>query len=65
MPLYNPPATQSANGIAVDAQGFVTFPNDANARPFKVTKDPADAAHTIITIKDGVTEKVIYTADTP
>lgn len=62
MPLMNPPSVSAANGITVNAQGFVTFPNDANAVPFKVTKT-AVRTYTI-SVLDGGTEKVIANVET-
>lgn len=63
MPLFNPPSVSSANGITVDAQGFVTIPNAANAIPFKVVKLAAKQYQ--VSVLDGGNEKPILITETP
>ena len=60
MPLYNPPVISEGSGLSVDAQGFVTVPNDPDAIPFKITKEalPDGPPHIyVITVNDGGTVK--------
>lgn len=62
MPLVNPQSSVTAGGITVNAQGFVTIPNDVNAVPFKVTKIAAKTYD--ISILDAGNEKHILTTET-